>query len=275
MSFSLTAAASVVSGALYALAVLRYRLFDPVLVARETVIEQMAEGMLVFDTQQRLVDLNRAAEIMLSLPRSRALGSTLDAVLPSAAGLQASPPGARREVTFGAGAAARVFELRTSPLQDHRGSPLATMALIHDITGQKRAQAEVVEQQRLLAALSERQQLARELHDGVAQVLSFASLQAGAIQKRIALGDLPAAQEQAKRLARVADEAHADVRASIRDLKLGSAPGWSLLGALEGQVASFAENTGIAADLWSRPASSGIRAGPTTGCRCFVWFKRH
>ena len=134
-------------------------------------------------------------------------------------------------------------------LQDHRGSPLAILALLHDITGQKRAQAEIVEQQRLVAILSERQQLARELHDGVAQVLSYAGLQARAIQKWIDLGDLAAAQEQARRLARVADDAHADIRASIRDLKLGSAPGWSLLSALERQVASFAENTGIAADL--------------------------
>ncbi len=44
------------SSGLYTLALFRFRMLDLIPVARETVIEQMREGMLVLDAQRRIVE---------------------------------------------------------------------------------------------------------------------------------------------------------------------------------------------------------------------------
>ncbi len=57
------------------------------------------------------------------------------------------------------------------------------LLLLHDVTEQRRAQAQILEQQGALATLQERERLARELHDGAGQVLGYVSLQTQAIVK--------------------------------------------------------------------------------------------
>ena len=51
------------------------------------------------------------------------------------------------------------------------------LLVLRDVTERRHAQAQILEQQRSLAMLREREQLARELHDGIGQVLGYASLQ--------------------------------------------------------------------------------------------------
>ena len=263
----LTVLAAIASSSLYALALFRFRMFDPIPIARETVIEQMHEGMLVLDSRQRVVDLNRAAEAMLGLPRAHVLGLSAADLLPGTGGSSGwlqDLPGAGGEVSLGTGDTARVYSPYLSPLQDPRGSPLGTLILLHDVTDQKRAQAQVLEQQRLVATLRERQQLARELHDGVAQVLSYVSLQARAIHKWIDDGDLAAAQSQSLHLAGAAQDAHADIRDSIRDLRVGSAPGWSLFVTLRQHLDSFTAHSGIRTALVIAPGLEQDAFGPET-----------
>ncbi len=60
------------------------------------------------------------------------------------------------------------------------------LLLLHDITAQKQAQAKFLEQQRSLAMLHEREQLARELHDGLGQVLGYIKIQGQAARDLLA-----------------------------------------------------------------------------------------
>ena len=60
--------------AMYAVALFRFRIFDVVPVARQTVLERMVDGMLVLDAQDRVADLNPAAQEILGVTRSAALG---------------------------------------------------------------------------------------------------------------------------------------------------------------------------------------------------------
>ena len=89
-----------------------------------------------------------------------------------------------RASTCGCGAEARHYLLEETPLKDRRGFELGRLFLLHDVTEQRRAQARLVERERAVATLQERERLARELHDGVGQVLGYLSLQAQTARKR-------------------------------------------------------------------------------------------
>jgi glucose-6-phosphate-specific signal transduction histidine kinase len=52
--------------------------------------------------------------------------------------------------------------------------------MLHDITEQRKVQPQLLEQQRALATLNERERLARELHDSLGQDLAATHLQASA-----------------------------------------------------------------------------------------------
>lgn len=60
----------------------RYRVFDVALLARDAVIERLADGVLVLDTTGRVVDFNRAASRLFPELTQAALGHPVEAVLP-------------------------------------------------------------------------------------------------------------------------------------------------------------------------------------------------
>jgi len=64
-NLDLTPFAFLLSGMAIALSLFRFRLLDIVPVARENVIEGMADGTIVLDLQHRIVDMNPAAERFL------------------------------------------------------------------------------------------------------------------------------------------------------------------------------------------------------------------
>jgi PAS domain S-box-containing protein len=106
------------------------------------------------------------------------------------------------------------------------------LTVVHDVTEQTRhevalreanqalqeAQAQVIAQQRQLAAQNERQTLARELHDGMAQLLSFVSVQAQAARIQAENGHTVTAIGLLDSLAGAAQDAQRDLRAYIQDL---------------------------------------------------------
>ena len=65
----LTPIGALLSGFILYLSIARYRLFELLPIARETLVEEMSDGLLVFDGRQRLVDHNRAALSALRLSR--------------------------------------------------------------------------------------------------------------------------------------------------------------------------------------------------------------
>jgi signal transduction histidine kinase len=134
-------------------------------------------------------------------------------------------------------------------MKDWRGQEVGRLLLLHNVTEQKRAQAQLMEQERALAMLHERERLARELHDSLGQVLGYVSLQAQAIRKRAQGGDLPAVEAQLTRLAEVAQAAHADVRDSILSLNAGAGRAWSFQAALRQYLDAYRDQYGIRTEL--------------------------
>ncbi|MCJ7556195.1 MAG: sensor histidine kinase, partial [Gammaproteobacteria bacterium] len=82
----------------------------------------------------------------------------------------------------------------------------------------KQAQAQIVEQQRVLAIQGEREHMARELHDSLGQVLSYTSFQVETAAKLYRDGQGVDAAAQLDRVGSVVREAHADLRETILNL---------------------------------------------------------
>ena len=64
----LTPSALMFTCVLYAWGIFRFRLFDLVPVARETLVDRLADGMLVIDNQERLLYVNPAIQQLFKLP---------------------------------------------------------------------------------------------------------------------------------------------------------------------------------------------------------------
>lgn len=252
--------------ALYAVALFRFQLFDLAAIARGMMIEQMYEGMLVLDPRQRIIDLNPAAARILGLPAARARQRTLTDVLPAYPHLSAwlaDPQAAQSEISRGAGHAAQVHTLHRSALKDQRGLLLGYLILFRDVTEERQAQAQLVEQQRALAMLEERARLGRELHDGQAQVLGYVKLRAQVARDLLAQGQTAEVDAYLANLIAVAQEAHADIREYLLGVKAVSAPTPAFFSALQQYLQRFSQNYGLRAELDVSPDLSRARLEPT------------
>ena len=123
------------------------------------------------------------------------------------------------------------------------------LLLMHDITEQKRAQASILEQRSVVATLQERERLARELHDGIGQILGYVSMQAQTVLKLVHDGKSEKAESLLGRIVEVTRDAHVDVRESILNLRTGADLDWSFIPTLKNYIGRFEENYGIRTEL--------------------------
>ena len=240
------------SCSVYAFALFHYRVLDPIPLARSVVIEQMADGMLVLDLQGHIVDINPAATEILDKPASALCGQSVLAMIPTDAGIEVQPGKielTKSEISLGSGEAARYYSLGLTHLSDDRGDDLGHLLLLHDTTGQIRSQKLLMDQQRVVATLQERERLARELHDSIGQVLGYISMQAQAAHQWAVAGNTVKAEPILRRLVEVAQEAHADVRESILSLRTGTASEWTFFHALRKYLNHYHTSFGIDTEL--------------------------
>jgi len=256
-----------ISVVMYGLALFRFRMFDPIPMARQTVIEQMREGMLVLDTGGKVVDLNPAAENILGQPAARVRGRDAAEVLPAYAEVSAgkaqaeiSLPEGRRD-GVGTGSTLCHYELTLSPLKDRYEQVLGHLLLLHDVTAQKQARAQLLEQQRALAMLAERERLAAELHDDLGQVLAFINAQGQTIRRLLARGEISTADDFVARLVEAAREADTDIRESILGLR-APLTGSGLIPSLQDYLRRFEQRYGIRTDLILPKASLEVAFEP-------------
>jgi PAS domain S-box-containing protein len=129
-AFSLT-------GLAFVWALFRYRMLDVVPAARDAVIENMSDAVIVLDAQNRIVDLNPAAQ---RLTGADAVGRPMQGLLTDRPDLvedYGTVLRAQSEITLDE----RIYDLRISPLADRRGQISGRLVVLRDISERKQTEA--------------------------------------------------------------------------------------------------------------------------------------
>jgi signal transduction histidine kinase len=100
-----------------------------------------------------------------------------------------------------------------------------------------------------LATLKERERIAREMHDGLAQVLGYLHMQVGALEARAASGSQEEFQEELREIKKVTGEAYEEIRQSIFGLRTMVSRGLGLIPTLTEYLHDFSQQNNISVDL--------------------------
>jgi PAS domain S-box-containing protein len=123
-----------------AFSVFYLRLGDVVPVAREVIIEGMSDGVIVLDAQNRIVDMNPAAQRLIGHAASEAIGKSIEQIWPEWFGNMESTRDmveVAKEVVLDKGDGQRTCDVLISPLFDWRGRLISRIVVLRNITERK------------------------------------------------------------------------------------------------------------------------------------------
>jgi PAS domain S-box-containing protein len=153
----LTPFAMTITGIIYAWSLLHLRLLDIVPLARAEIFTFIEDAIIVVDLNNRIADVNPAANHLVPNPEHTLVGKPLELLLGGQ--VQPAHPAALMsedalgEVRLSHDGVERIFEVRTSWLRDVGKRPLGRLHVFHDITQRKQAEQAV---QQLALSLEQR-----------------------------------------------------------------------------------------------------------------------
>jgi PAS domain S-box-containing protein len=263
--YNLAPATFILTGSLHLWAIVQKRLFDLIPIAREALLEQMPDGVIVVDDQARIVDLNPAAAHILGATRPHLVGQPFAPAtrVPRLSQLAQTPfsPTTKRHIEWEAGP--HWYQVSSSPVTTRQQHAAGHLIILRDITALKHTQARFVEQQRALAMAEERGRLARELHDGLGQTLGYVKMRAQLACELLAAGELAQAEAYLSNLVSVAQDAHTDIREYLLGVKATSPTERVFLSALQQYLWQFSRNYGIRTELHAPPVLDQQALSPT------------
>ena len=128
-------------------AIFRYKLFDLVPIARETLIETLADGVLVLDDQFRIVDANPRSQAIFgwdSIPMGETITQLkLKTINPSL--LKSLEGNNVIEITHEKNGITSEFEVGVSILRNNQQEKVGYLLVLHDITRRKKIEKELSE----------------------------------------------------------------------------------------------------------------------------------
>ncbi len=131
----LTPFAFTFAGALYGWSIFRFQLLDLVPVARDAVVESMSDGVIVLDAQDRLADINAAAQRLIGMTGDAPIGAPADHVLRGWPELVSSNGRTSCEVRRGTDTC---LDVRTVKLADRHGATTGRLIMLRDVSERAR-----------------------------------------------------------------------------------------------------------------------------------------
>jgi len=163
-ALDLTPIAFSLTGIIITLSLFRYRFLDVAPIARDKLIENMKDGILVLDKQNRVVDVNPAL-ITLFGTAAPLIGEPMQELFPhwsSLAKTFAGHESVEQEIQM-AGTPSRFLHVRFIGLRDRAGSEQGSLLILQDVTARK-------------ALETEREELINTLQTALSQVKTLRGL---------------------------------------------------------------------------------------------------
>lgn len=165
LNYDYTSVSFAIAGLAFAAGMLRHRLFDLQPIAREAVIDSMNDAVFALDTQDRVIDLNPAAQRLLDLPAEAILGQPGQQILnrwQTFVEQFQDTMNIQTDITIDHDGTPRTYDLRISSLADRRGKANGRLIILRDITARK--QAEVALRERTAELETRNEQLKAFAH---------------------------------------------------------------------------------------------------------------
>jgi len=233
---------------LYFVALYSYQILQVSPVARDSVIAHMPYSMLVLDAGNRLVDFNPAVISLPHIPARLNLRKPVSQQIPEwwkkLENLLVDHP-TSEDIFFQDEGDEQIFRVTSVPLKQASGWKMGQAFLLEDVTQVRIAEQLRTQSQRTMATLQERERLARELHDELAQELAVINLQAQLARDMLSLGKIEQAQNQLEILANQALRAQVDVREEISKLLHRFAEGENIISNIKELVHNFQKKNDI------------------------------
>jgi len=218
--------------------------------AREVIVDSMVDGMILIDETQLIVTANPVVRHLFpkgSLTAGAHLAD-LFPLWPDLVRFEASdgPTEIESECPFQANPTIhRIFQ---TPLKAPSGTFLGRLLLFKDVTRERQQQERVLEQEKIISTLEERQRLGRELHDN-GQIWCYLDSQSEAIRIWLQSGNQERAERELDRLISVLRENSFGMRESILSLQSGISNSHLLPDAIEQQLDWYRRNCDLDARL--------------------------
>jgi signal transduction histidine kinase len=156
---------------------LHFRLLDIVPAAHQAVIDGLSEGVIILDAQNRIVDINPAAQRIIGLDTSKSQLSNWSEFIR----LYPHANEAQAEIVSGESQVQRYFEMRLSPLYDQQHCFRGRLMVLREILeGQQTEEALAFARNQLLEAnclkLELLPRLSHELRTPLSVILGFAEM---------------------------------------------------------------------------------------------------
>ncbi len=248
--------------------IFRYRMFDLVPLARETVIETMKEGFMVMDIQDRILDMNPAFRKIVGLQDSNSTPLRSDEIIhqiPELADVLHDKDKSYAEFTLQQNQVTKIYEIVISPLMNQKNKYIGRLVTVREITEKKQEQQEFLKHQWRMAVMEEREHMARDMHDNLGQVLGFINFQAQAIRQELINHGIDLVTNRFDQLVEAAQAAHSDIREYISDIRTSIAKEKDFMTSLINEINSFEHQTGLRVDLHISEDIKNMELKPNIG----------
>ena len=247
--------AFLLSGLLWGWILFRLRVFNLMELAETAVARNMNDSLIVIDSEDNIVELNPAARRLFALQPTLTAGAKFAAACsgwPALLDIASAGGTVMGEVDLPDVASSGHYRVHVTPLIAW-GKNFGQAIVLHDISDQKKAQAQILEQQKALSIMTERQRLGRELHDGAGQIWGYLNLQYQSMRKLLAGKQIAEVDARLEKLIAITGDFHTDVRDSIAGLKT-AAIGKGFRQTLTEYVQWYEKSYGIAARFTGLPS---------------------
>ena len=139
-----------------------------------------------------------------------------------------------------------IFMSRNQPFHSRE---LETLNTISNQVGFSIENARLHSQTYEMATIEERERIAREVHDGLAQILGYVTLKASIVQRLLSEKQISQAESEIKDIEKVTQEAYVDAREAILGLRTYISEEGGLIKTLNEYIIRFKLSSGIKVEL--------------------------